>query len=78
MFSNQFQCQGIFFDAISHICVVMVYLKLALVQVDHMRIAVGEQTLCTPFTTDTTFLVASKDTRDTVSMLIAGARDGYH
>lgn len=59
-------------------CVVTPSLKLALVQVDNMRIAVGQQTLCTPLTTDTTFLVTSEDTRDAVSTLIAEARDGSY
>jgi hypothetical protein len=39
-------------------------LQLALVQVDNMRVAVGQQTLCAPLTTDAALLVASKDTKD--------------
>jgi hypothetical protein len=44
-------------------------LQLALVQVDDVRVAVREQTLCTPFTTDTTLLVAGEDAMNAVSFL---------
>ena len=44
-------------------------LQLALVEVDDVRVAVREQTLCTPLTTDTTFLVAGEDAMNVVSML---------
>lgn len=53
--------------------VVVVYttlidLQLALVEVDDVRVAVGQQTLRTPLTADTTFLVAGENAVDTVSI----------
>jgi hypothetical protein len=52
-------------------------LQLALVEVDDVRVAVREQTLCTPLTADTTFLVAREDAMITVSILFwnNGQRD---
>jgi hypothetical protein len=44
-------------------------LQLALVQVDDVRVAVREQTLCTPLTADTTLLVAGEDAVIAVSIL---------
>jgi hypothetical protein len=44
-------------------------LQLALVQVDDVRVAVRQQTLCTPLTTDTTLLVAGEDAMNVVSIL---------
>lgn len=43
-------------------------LQLALVEVDDVRVAVGQQTLCAPLTANTTFLVASEDAMNTVSI----------
>lgn len=45
-------------------------LQLALVEVNDVRVAVGQQTLGAPFTTDTTFLVAGEDAVNTVSILL--------
>jgi hypothetical protein len=46
-------------------------LQLALVEMDDVRVAVGEQTLGTPLTADATFLVAGEDAMNAVSMLFA-------
>jgi hypothetical protein len=43
-------------------------LQLALVEVDDVRVAVREQTLGTPLTADTTFLVAREDAMNAVSI----------
>jgi hypothetical protein len=43
-------------------------LQLALVEVDDVRVAVREQTLGTPLTADTTFLVAGEDAMNAVSI----------
>jgi hypothetical protein len=43
-------------------------LQLALVEMDDVRVAVGEQTLGTPLTADATFLVAGEDAMHTVSI----------
>lgn len=48
---------------------VLVDLELALVEVDNVRVAVGNQTLCTPLTTDTTLLVAREHAMNTVSIV---------
>jgi len=44
-------------------------LQLALVEVNDVRVAVGQQTLGAPLTTNTTFLVAGEDAVNTVSIL---------
>jgi hypothetical protein len=47
-------------------------LQLALVEVDDVRVAVGEQTLGAPLAADTTFLVAGEDAMNAVSILFVG------
>jgi hypothetical protein len=51
-------------------------LQLALVEVDDVRVAVGQQTLCTPLTADTTFLVASEDAMNHVIILSREMAEG--
>jgi hypothetical protein len=48
----------------------LIDLELALVKVDDVRVAVRQQTLCTPFTANTTFLVAGENAMNTVSIVL--------
>lgn len=45
-------------------------LQLALVKVDDVRVAVRDETLCTPLTANTTLLVATEHAMDTVSIMM--------
>jgi hypothetical protein len=51
-------------------------LQLALVEMDDVRVAVGNQTLCTPLTANTTLLVAREHAMNTVSIVSQRVAEG--
>ena len=51
-------CLQCLLEAIFGVYTVLTDLQLALVEMDDVRVAVGNQTLCTPFAANTTLLVA--------------------